>query len=210
MTFISVIIPTIVGREGHFERCVAAYLSNSVNSVQLIVEGDHPSCGLAWQNGLKYAEGDYIHLTCDDIEPKPGWDVPAIEAVEAGFLPAPQCYTEDGTPDSAPKLGEVGKDWAVVHMSGLPFTSADQMSKIQPLLTCHYFTDDWVSWRGSRHGWLTRLRTDYAFIHHKAQVGRGAGMSENERVEHDGQLYLQAKLAVRMGQWTEPWPEAGI
>lgn len=209
MTMISVIIPTIKGREGHFLRCMNAYIDNSVSEIQLISEHDHPSCGLGWQAGLDKVAGDYVHLTCDDIEPKQGWDVAAIEAIERGYLPAPQCYTVRGEPESAPKLGEVGKDWAPVHMSGLPFAARWQMDKIAPLLTCHYFTDDFFSWRGSRLGWPIRLRTGYAFIHHRAQLGRGAGMGENERLEHDGQLYLLAKMAVRMGQWTEPWPKEG-
>jgi hypothetical protein len=210
MMLVSVIIPTVEGREDHFNRCVNAYLDRTVNSVQIIVESNHASCGLAWQAGLRHVAGDYAHLTCDDIEPLQDWDVPAIEAVDAGFLPAPQVCDVNGYPQSHPQVGVLGEDWAPVRMSALPFASAAQMEKIAPLLTCHYYSDDWISWRGARAGWPCRLRSGYRFTHHWAQHRRGAGMSEADRMTYDKALYEQAQEMAEAGEWTEPWPPAGI
>jgi hypothetical protein len=210
MSLISVVIPTVPGREYDFDRCVDAYLDRTVNDVQLVIENDHPSCGLAWQAGVKHATGDYIHLTADDIEPLQGWDVPAVEACDQGFLPAPQVCDPGGNPQSAPQPGVLGADWAPVTMTALPFASAAQLGKIVPLLTCHYYTDDFFGWRGQRAGWPIRLRSGYAFTHYWAQVRRGAGMGERERMSHDQQLYIQAQAMVEAGTWTEPWPAAGI
>ena len=99
-----------------------------------------PSCGAGWQAGLAHAKGEYIHLSDDDIVPQPGWHAPAIEAVECGFLPAPQVTDPRGYPQSRPQEGVFGKDWTPVDMSALPFASAEQMEKIAPLMICHYFT----------------------------------------------------------------------
>lgn len=210
MTLISVIIPTIQGREDHYERCLASYRDGSVNQVQIITEREHASCGLAWQAGLNKVAGSYIHLTCDDIEAKPGWDVPAVEAVLAGFLPAPQVCDPSGNPQSAPQTGVLHPDWTPAPMTALPFCSSLQMVAIAPLFTAHYYTDDFFGWRGVTAGWPIMLRSGYAFTHHWAQHRRGAGMSEIERMEHDRQLYHQARGMVELGQWTKPWPEAGI
>ncbi len=210
VTLISVIIPTVAGREVDFARCVEGYATRTVNSVQIIVEKDHASCGLAWQAGLSKAVGDCIHLTCDDIEPKPGWDVPAVQAVSQGFLPAPQVCDPAGNPQSAPQTGVIGEDWAPVTMTALPFCSVVQLKKIVPLLTCHYYTDDFFGWRGQQQGWEIRLRSEYAFTHYWAQHKRGAGMSERDRMSHDLQLYLRAQAMVEAGTWLRPWPEEGI
>jgi hypothetical protein len=210
VTLISVIIPTVTGREDHYRRCFDGYWDQTANDLQMISELNHASCGLAWQAGLARATGDYIHLTCDDIVPNQGWDLPAIEAVDAGYLPAPQVCDPSGYPQSHPQVGVLGADWAPVYMSALPFASAAQMEKIVPLLTTHYFSDDWVSWRGQRAGWPVRLRSGYAFTHHWAQHRRGAGMSEADRMNHDRILYHQAQTMADAGQWTEPWPTEGI
>lgn len=207
---ISIIIPTVPGREDHFDRCRRGYLTSTVYPFEIIVEMDHPSCGLAWQAGLARAKGQYIHLTCDDIEPKLGWDVPAVEAVRAGFLPAPQVCDPAGNPQSAPQTGVLGADWTEVTMTALPFCSASQMEKIAPLFTAHYYTDDFFGWRGKRAGWPIRLRSGYAFTHYWAQHKRGAGMSERDRMSHDLQLYLRAQAMVEAGTWLEPWPREGI
>lgn len=58
-------------------------------------------------------------------------------------------------------------------------------------------------------GWPCRLRTGYAFTHHWAQPGRGAGMAEGDRMEYDGMLYKRASAMVQRGEWDKPWPPGG-
>jgi len=207
---ISVIIPTVPGREDHLRRCVGAYTALIADyDVELIIEYDHPTCGMAWQAGWEKSTGDFIHLTNDDIEPKPGWHAPAIEAVERGFLPAPLVFDPSGAPRSWPVVGQIGEDWAPVHMSALPFASHAQMEKIAPLFTAHYYTDDFFSTRGIMAGWPCVLRTGYAFTHWYAQVKRGAGMSEPARMDYDRGLYERAMKMVEDGTWDKPWPPGG-
>lgn len=211
LPLISVIIPTVQGREDYLEKCIGAYETHSGGAYQLdlIVEHDHPSCGAGWQAGLARAKGEYIHLSDDDIEPHPGWHAPAIEAVSLGFLPAPLVCAPNGYPQSHPQEGVIAPDWTPVHMAALPFASAAQMGKIAPLLTTHYFSDDWISWRGQRAGWPVVLRCNYRFIHHWAQHKRGAGMTQEQRMVHDERLYQEARRRVEAGQWSAPWPPNG-
>lgn len=208
---ISVIIPTIPGREDYLAKCVAAYTACADGNydLDLIIEHEHPSCGAGWQAGLARAGGQYIHLSDDDIVPEPGWHSPAIETVKLGLLPAPLVCDPNGYPQSHPQEGVFAPDWTPVHMAALPFASAAQMGKIAPLLCCHYFTDDFVSWRGARAGWPTVLRSGYRFTHWWAQAGRGAGMTQEQRMVHDRGLYEEARRRVEAGQWTEPWPPNG-
>jgi glycosyltransferase involved in cell wall biosynthesis len=189
---ISIVIPTIRGREEHFQRCLAAYGTNTTSDFEIIVERDHPAVGPAWNAGAERATGDYLHFTADDLEPHPGWDVPALEAVERGALPAPRVINQRGGLDSCGLHGVEMEDWAVVPMSVVPFMSREQWAAIGPVLPIHYFTDNWISWRGARAGWSTVVRRGFAFTHHWAQHGRGAGMTYDERMRHDQQAFLDA------------------
>lgn len=208
---ISIIIPTVTGREDHLERCILAYtrLAEDAYTPEVIIEHNHPTCGLAWQAGWEKSTGDYIHLTDDDIEPRLGWHQPALNAVNRGYLPAPLVFDPSGTPRSWPVVGQIGEDWEPVHMSALPFASREQMEKIAPLFTAHYYTDDFFSTRGIMAGYPCVLRTGYVFTHWYAQVKRGAGMSESDRMSLDKQLYNQAMEMVKVGKWNQPWPPDG-
>lgn len=208
---ISIIIPTVTGREDHLERCIRTYTQLSCDSYcpEVIVEHNHPTCGLAWQAGWEKSTGDYIHLSDDDIEPAAGWHAPAVETVNRGYLPAPLVFDPQGVPRSWPVVGQIGDDWAPVHMSALPFASRPQMEKIAPLFTAHYYTDDFFSTRGIQAGFPCVLRTGYTFTHWYAQVKRGAGMSEPARMDHDRALYEQAMEMVKAGEWNQPWPSGG-
>ena len=203
LPMVSVIVPTVPGREDHLERCVTAYAALAMGNyaLDLIIESDHPAVGIAWQAGADRARGEFLHLTNDDIEPRPGWHAPAIEAVERGHLPAPQVYGPEGDPQALPAWGTLGVDWAPVAMTTLPFCSRAQWEAIGPVARLHYYSDDFISYRGRKAGWGTVLRSGYAFTHHWAQVRRGAGMSEQDRMEHDRRLYDEAVARCERGRW---------
>src|SRR6266702_3998347 len=103
MTRISIIIPTIKGREKHYQRCLLAYMITGGGfDLEIIPEFGHPTVGCAWQEGASKASGDYIHLTNDDCEPHAGWLAPVMEACDRGFLPGPAVYGPDGSPQYPP------------------------------------------------------------------------------------------------------------
>lgn len=207
MSLISVVIPTVTGREDHFMRCMNAYLDRSSNAVELISELDHPSCGLGWQAGAERATGDIIHLTCDDIEPLEGWDIAAMEAVERHVLPGPLVRQAGSLEPQS--WGHELPDWSPIKMSTLPFMTRELWEQVQPLFTAHYHTDDFVGERARHAGWDLQVVHGYSFLHHWAQHRRGAGFSEADRMLHDKTLFDQAMRMVADGQWTEPWPREG-
>lgn len=209
---ISVIVPTVTGREECFEKCASAYSRLAVGAYELefIKELDHPAVGPGWQAGWEKSTGDYIHLSCDDIVPREGWHLPAVQTCDEGCLPAPQVYGIGGEPQSHPRPGVVGEDWTQVHMAALPFAGRAVMQRhIAPLFTAHYFTDDFFSWRASQAGIKTFLRTGYAFDHSWNQHRRGAGMTEHQRMHNDQRLFDKARAMVSSGQWRAPWPPNG-
>lgn len=191
---IAVVIPTITGREDHYERCVRAYQNTTAGEVdiQLITVLDQPTCADGWNIGAGLARAPYLHFAADDLEPHPGWWVPAIEAVDEGLMPAPRIVNADGTLDYCGEHGVELPDWRMVQMSVIPFFTAEQWNRIGPCLPIHYFSDNYLSWRAAKAGHPTVVRRGYAFTHHWAQVGRGAGMSVDERMRHDGQVFSDA------------------
>jgi hypothetical protein len=198
MSSILVIVPTITGREHWLERCLSAYRDNSRHAVNLWVVKDEPTCGAAWNLGWMQAGGglphDFVHLSCDDLEPQPGWDSAAIKALRQRMLPCPLQTHADGTPWQWGRFTFPVPDWSVCEATTLPFLPWWMAEKILPGLDCHYYTDDWISWRARRLGWGDVYREGYRFIHHLAPEGRGAGMgSADARMRHDLNIYEEAK-----------------
>lgn len=209
---VTVVIPTIDGREDHYRRCITAYNACATGSyeLELLTVRNAPTCGWGWQRGaekMSPASG-YLHFTCDDIEPQPGWADAGIAALKNKVLPAPRTlngYT--GAPEYHPCWGGEAADGEPVYMTSLPFmTRALWEQHVAPMFTGHYFTDDWVSFRSLSAGYRIEVRRGFFFKHYWAQVGRGAGFSEAGRMNCDQVLYDQAKRLVQQGQWTEPWP----
>lgn len=189
---ISIIIPTIDGREDHFKRAVAAYETRTTHPYEIIIERNHPAVGPAWNAGAARAAGDCIHFTADDLEPHDGWDTAAMETLATGALPAPRITNQHGQLDSCGLHGVEMEDGAHVAMSVIPFMPVQVWESIRPVLPIHYFTDNWISWCANRIGWPARVNRRFRFTHHWAQWGRGAGMTQNERMEHDQAVYLDA------------------
>lgn len=207
---ISVVMPTVDGREVIVKRVLRAYAHwTEEPQIEILLEKNHPTVGCAWQAGAERATGDYIHLGNDDCEPREGWWQPAVEACDAGFLPSPMVYDPTGYAQSLPEWGKVAGDWTPVHCAMIPFMSRAMWEKIRPLFTGHYHTDNFITDRAFMAGWPCRLRTGYAFTHYWAQPGRGAGMEEGQRMAYDQRLYRQALTMAQEGTWEKPWPPGG-
>jgi hypothetical protein len=173
---ISVIVPTVRGREEHLERCVRAYGERTLRPPEIIVIENKPTCGIAWQEGAEKATGAYIHFSADDLEPHPGWDKAAMVAG--------RWEEEQDTED-------------VTEMTRIPFMSREQWKLIGPMIDTHYYTDNWISFKGRLAAIETRVHRHYLFTHHWAQEGRGAGMTQDQRMLHDQAIYEQ-----ECAQWT--------
>ena len=195
---ISIVIPTIDGREDYFARCIESYEKNTQYEYEFIILRNRKCCGVGWNEGASLAKGKYIHLTCDDQEAVAGWDTTAVETVENGFMPScivhypEQNYTHYRYPGKA--------DWEQVPMSTIPFFSAEMWKKIGPTIPMQYYIDDFIGWMGEIHGIPTVMRHGYQFNHYMAQYKRGAGLPEGERMVHDQRYYANAQQLFLSGQ----------
>lgn len=83
MSKISIVIPTVEGREEYLERCCFAYEHTlEGHEAEFIIIKDKPTCGIAWQQGAEAASGDFLHFTADDLVPYPGWLGKMLEVVQ--------------------------------------------------------------------------------------------------------------------------------
>ena len=168
---ISVVIPTIAGREESLERTISAYESTLPGS-DLIVIQDAPSWPAACNMGYQQAKGDVIHFTADDLEPLAGWHEEAlVRLAQHDELPAPKVmnHSADGVWDNAVD----GPDGALTHFTRVPMMTHEQYERIGSWPEqLDYCADVWVSERGRVLGIETRMCHSYAFVHHWSQIGR--------------------------------------
>jgi hypothetical protein len=176
---ISIIIPTVDGRESDLIRCRAAYEQRTIIEHEIIVIENLSSCGEAWQVGVEMAVGDYIHFSADDLEPHDRWCLDAVKAADDGGLPAPTIY--------GPKGGVEHLGSETDGCTRIPFCTREQWLNIDPMLPIHYYTDNWFSARGVQAGYPIIEVPTYRFTHHWAMAGR-----------YGGQKMMDDKMAYRM------------
>ena len=181
---LTIVMPTISAREEIFSRCYERYQEtlrqeDIKHRTQFFVLKDRPTCGIAWNEGIAMAEGEYIHLTADDIEPLDGWLLPAIESVKRGELPAARILNTDGTLQSCGTNHLEAPEGAEAEVARIPFASRAQFEAIGPMLEEHYMGDYWFSHRGRECGLPSKVVRNYAFIHHLAREGRKKSLSRD-------------------------------
>lgn len=174
MPTLSVIIPTITGRERHLERCVRSYRRNTPKDVtlDLIIIRNEPSCGHAWAKGARKAKGDYLHFTADDLQARPGWFRAARKVADSGALPA-ACVGDrrDKLMTCDAPLGRLGRQPNVL----VPFFTREMWRKGGWVLNCHYGTDDWITYLACTRGIKVVYTPRYVFRHWVAEEGRDYG-----------------------------------
>lgn len=192
---ISVIIPTIPGREETLDRCWHAYVDTmgGLDYELCVVEG-FPNWPSACNAGYRDAKGDILHFTADDLEPLPGWWVAPLELLAtADELPAARVlnHTADGPMDNA---GD-GPDGAFTHFTRVPIMRRDQYDRIGAWPEIDYCADVWLSEKARTIGIQTRLLYSYALVHHWSQIGR---IDTPERLAAAGQALeqLRAEMAA--------------
>ena len=189
MPLISIVVPTITGREHWLERFKVAYAAHTEDYELIVVPNDGQPVGVGWQAGAEKATGKYLHLTNDDCEPLPGWWQAAVEVADRGETPAGPVLNSDGTVDSLGEWGERTErpDGTPTVLTRIPFCSMEQWELIGPMLPIHYFSDDWFSWRAIQAGVQPVICNQYRFYHYWAQEGR-----VDARMAADGGAYHYA------------------
>lgn len=200
---LDLIVPTIDGREASLERCLKSFEALT-DDLTVIVVRNPPTCGQGWREGLERSEAPYVAFCCDDLECiSDRWAEACIEIVDEGLLPCPRVWTPDGAIESqGGDMNAVGhllnrhrKHRAPCDFTTVPFMSREQVEAIG-ILPTHYGCDVWVSHRGRQLGYETVLVHGYDLVHHQEQVGRGAGMSQNERDAVDAETVRKALAGV--------------
>ena len=109
---ISVLIPTIPGREAELFQVTAAYKDQHGDDVEVLT-----ILGYSWGTGCNLlaaeAKGDYLLCATDDTVPWEGWFEAGRPLVDEGYCPASRYLHPDGTPlhtrDERPHMADV--DW---------------------------------------------------------------------------------------------------
>jgi hypothetical protein len=169
---ISIVVPTIKGREHWLERCRASYEEWTDVEYEFLVYHDYPSCNAAWNAGIPQCKYPVIHLTADDVEPAPGWDYAGLEALASGFLPCPRILNPDGTLQSCGTYPEEADDGTVSVVARIPLFPARWADWFMPFPDMQYMGDHWITAKLERRGIPTLVVRDYLFTHHYAQEGR--------------------------------------
>jgi hypothetical protein len=169
---ISVVIPTITGREYSYAAMVAAYVERTPgHDLEIVTVKDRPSWPVGCNAGQLLASGEVLHFGADDLEPLEGWAGAMLSALEAGEIPAPQIwdYAREGLPVNQAQDGPPG---ALTPFSRVPSLTRAMAAAIGEWPDMHYYSDNWVSAKGRLCGFETRVTEGYAFIHHWHPVGR--------------------------------------
>lgn len=94
---LSVLIPTIDGREAMLEKVKEAFRELHGDTVEIL-----STKGYSWGSGINeltnMASGQYWLFACDDTIPQPGWFDAARAMVDEGLTPASRYFHKDGTP----------------------------------------------------------------------------------------------------------------
>lgn len=196
---VSVIIPTVDGREDDLGRCLAG-LANQPFDQEIIILRNRATCGEAWAEAVAGCHGNYIWFCADDIVAEAGFLAAMIEACDKGFCPTSCVYEGDMLLQSAGIEGmdcyrpEVLTDWMEVSHTTTPFMNREQWAYYTPddwamLAELHYCSDMLHSFLMAEHGVQTVVRTPAKLMHYNALPGRGAGTGQHERTAIDRAAY---------------------
>lgn len=186
---LSVVIPTIDGRQESLKRTLASYRKTLRDvEYELVVVENYPSWPAACNHGYRQTVGDVIHFGSDDLAPIAGWHVPALEwLAQHNELPAARVMNgrANGVFDNIAD----GADGALVHFTRVPIMRREQYNLIGPWPEIPYYADIWLSEKARALGINTRILYGYAFVHHRSEIGR---------IDTDANLEKSLKMLERL------------
>jgi len=190
---VSVVLPTVAGRESLLAQTVAGYRETSPAEHEIIVVKGQPTIGDAWNAGAAMATGDYLHLSADDFIPSSGWFEAAADTWTQEGYPAPRILNPDGSLLSCGTLGNgtLMPECSTGTMCGasqIPFMRRDEWTRIGPSLPIHYTADDYLGYRARLAGFPCVVCRSYEFTH----IGGGGTPSVVQRAGEDRAKFLAA------------------
>ena len=189
---VTVVVPTLTGREAICKRTVAAYKDQGAEV--LIVKGAS-SCGEGWAYGFERAKGDVILLGLDDMIPDEGTVEAGEKAAREGIYPSPRIVLKDGSLESCGTLGGGGchlsecPTGTLAYMSSAPIATREAWEKIGPPIPIHYYVDDYLGYMARRAGLDCQVVREYAFTHYEEEHGRARVVA---RAMQDRDIFVTA------------------
>jgi hypothetical protein len=173
---LTVVVPTIAGREESLEITLRSYEETLAgDDFEIIIIQDAPTWPEACNDGYYKSDSPYILFGADDLDPEPGWWEYGKEALEARplELPAPRVYDDHGPDGTRWFMNENdGGDGALTHFTRVPLMSKYQWETVGPWPAIVYYADIWVSEKARTLGIRTRMVYGFDFFHRWSQVGR--------------------------------------
>lgn len=173
MTSVSVVLPTLPGREQVFHRVWDAYVATCPPGwvFDMIVPEGHDTVGSAWNEGMSKASCEYAFLASDDAEPHAGWAEVAVQTVDAGYVPAPRSLFADGRLESCGSMGfgillPEAADMTPCRNTGQIFMRREWWDEVGEMPDRHYSCDDLWCWRAALRGYQVVYRSGMVFTHH--------------------------------------------
>jgi len=176
MPEITVVLPTITGREKSLEKAARSY-ERTLAGVDhdIVIIQDAPTWPEACNAGYYKSDSPYILFGADDLDALPGWWKAGKKALEENMmeLPAPRVYDNFG-PEGKRQFSnwKDGDDGDLTHFTRVPLMSKHQWETIGPWPPLVYYADLWVSEKARTLGIRTRMVYGFDFFHRWSQIGR--------------------------------------
>ena len=173
---LSIVMPTIPGRDTELARSMGAYQRLTPNiEIEWVVERGHPNCGAAWNAGVTKCTGDIIHMGADDIEPETNaWFPAAMQAINQGNIPL-GLVRED-------VVGTFGRDFARVVICKREWW--------QNVPDIHYWSDNAFTDLMQAAGHEPTVVEGFDFYHRRSMIGRDESTA---RLHRDYHVYLEQR-----------------
>jgi glycosyltransferase involved in cell wall biosynthesis len=181
--YITVITPTISGREHWLKRALSSIVATTPD-VEFLTYLDLPTCGEGWNRGIPEARGRYILFFADDLEAHPGWWEAGVTAIHEDYLPCPRILNPDGTLQSCGTFAEEAEDGTPSVVARVPFLPAHLAKSMYPIFSNQYMGDHWITWRAKQLGYPTLVLRDMVFTHHFAMEGRIDTLASDVKAYH--------------------------
>lgn len=174
MPEITVVLPTISGREEYLQRTVESYEATlRGDDFDIIVIKNAPTWPSACNLGYEKSDSEFILFGADDLDALPGWWEYGRAALRTApmELPAPCVY--DAGPDGWRFSNAAdGQDGDLTHFTRVPLMTREQYEIVGPWPHIVYYADIWLSEKARTLGIRTRMVYGFDFFHHWCQIGR--------------------------------------
>lgn len=145
---ISVIVPTIPGREDLLEACLWSFERHTPpEMLELVPVRDSPSCGAGWTLGAARSTGNYLLLAADDVEAHGGWWEGACRPFTCPVLLWPDGRVQ-GRGGHRQDVAHGGQPFNVAF----PFLQRWLFERLEPIPPFNHHCDCWITEGAARLG----------------------------------------------------------